>query len=72
MSLSWTSEELSSQVDGVATTFTLSQPFRPNSIVPRVNGQVVTDGMTETLPFTFTLCEPPIAGDVLIVHYTEQ
>lgn len=70
MPAAWTSEDLTAQVDGVAAQFTTSQDFRADSVLPRVNGLLCTDGMTEDSSTEFTLNNPPKVGDDLIVHYT--
>ena len=64
-------EDLSSQCNGVATTFTVSTPFDQGKIFVYYNGirQQIGNGITVSSTQTFTTSFTPAADDTLYVDF---
>ena len=63
-------ENLSSQIDGIKTTFTTTYGYMANSLKVYWNGQRQYSGtITELTSTTFSTSFTPTGGDVLIVDY---
>jgi len=76
MSLSIKIEEAIGTIDGINTTFNVSQPYVANSVSVYINGLLVKetdlDGWIESNPALgeITLSEAPLVGDKVQVFYT--
>ena len=68
------SEDLSSQIDGSRTVFTISQEYQSNRIFVFLNGlyQGPAGGteISATTTLTFTIATVPLTGDSLTVIYS--
>jgi hypothetical protein len=64
-------ENLSSQVNGVNTTFVTSQPFASNTLDVFLNGQLMVEGDDYTIVNNKTIqfVSAPLSGDKVIVKY---
>jgi hypothetical protein len=64
-------ENLSSQVNGVNTTFVTSQPFTSNTLDVFLNGQLMVEGDDYTIVNNKTIqfVSAPLSGDKVIVKY---
>lgn len=69
--ISLNTENLTSQIDGVTNSFTISQPFFSGRLYVYYNGvrQQVGSGITVTGDTTFTCEFTPEIGDTLFVDY---
>ena len=65
----WVREDLTAQVDGITSTFTLSFPFESGKVFPRINGNTNVQGVIETPPNFITLPAVPKTGFKLVVYY---
>lgn len=71
-SLNDVSEEITSQINGVVTEFTLSQSYESGSLKVYWNGQRQgTPTITELTATTFRTSFVPVIGNVLLVDYTK-
>ena len=66
-------EDLTAQVNGLASTFVTSVMFVPGSLIVVLNGQRLRPGFgndyVETSTSTFALMLTPELGEVLLVQY---
>jgi len=72
-----TQENLSSQLDGVTTTFSVARAYIPASLMVIVNGLFLTPGLDFLAgsPQSFTLTgnvEPPASGETMVVIFEPQ
>lgn len=65
----YTIEDLSAQVTGSETTFTVSTAYATGSVAAYVNGVRVMSGLTELTSTTFSLSTAPYSGDKLFADY---
>jgi hypothetical protein len=65
-------ENLTSQIDGSKTTFTVSEDYKTGSLRVYYNGvrQIEGETFSETTSSTFTLTFQTISGDYLAIDYT--
>lgn len=65
-------EDLSSQIDGVTSTFTLSAGYQATSLAVYIDG-IRQNGVTELSPTagTFQLSSIPASGSLLVARYTK-
>ena len=62
-------EDLSSQCDDSTTTFTVTNTYKAGSLTVYLNGQRLSDEVTEVTGTTFSIDTAPFDGDILIVDY---
>jgi len=65
-------ENLTSQINGTRTTFTVQEEYKTGSLRVYYNGvrQIEDETFTETTSTTFTLTFTTITGDYLSIDYT--
>lgn len=65
---------LTSQIDGETTVFTVSEAYKTGSLRVYYNGvrQIESETFNETTTTTFTLTFTPTTGDYLAIDYTPQ
>jgi len=65
-------ENLTSQINGSRTTFTVQEEYKTGSLRVYYNGvrQIEDETFSETTSTTFTLTFTTIAGDYLSIDYT--
>ena len=65
-------ENLTSQINGTRTTFTVQEEYKTGSLRVYYNGvrQIEDETFTETTSTTFTLTFQTITGDYLSIDYT--
>ena len=64
-------ENLTSQINGFRTVFTVSEAYAAGSLRVYFNGvrQILSVTFTETTSTTFTLSFTPVSGDFLSIDY---
>jgi hypothetical protein len=65
----WKKEDVSSFVDGLTDTFSVSQNYEPGKILPRVNGNTLVEGVVEIPPNSIQLPFTPKLGDHVVIYY---
>jgi hypothetical protein len=65
-------ENLTSQINGSRTTFTVSEEYKTGSLRVYYNGvrQIESETFSETTSTTFTVTFTTISGDYLSIDYT--
>lgn len=65
-------ENITSQINGTRTTFTVSEEYKSGSLRVYYNGirQIEDETFTETSSTSFTLTFTTITGDYLTIDYT--
>lgn len=65
-------ENLTSQINGSRTTFTVSEEYKTGSLRVYYNGvrQIENETFSETTSTTFTVTFTTISGDYLSIDYT--
>lgn len=65
---------LSSQIDGSTTVFTVPEAYVSGSLRVYLNGirQILSVTFTETTATTFTLSFTPVTGDYLSIDYVRE